>query len=228
MAFLSGVARHPEIAATLARRGYTDEEHRRGWDLLNEAGGRNLPIHPPTPTPNHVQDALAVLDQWDEPNFRLAKKALVRAFPLQHDLLFDQLQPATGLPAVLAIQTFLDRLDELEASPLREDTREQDHAALRLLATRGIDPATRQRLRALTAVARSIPLAPDPLQAEQRAQRDRLLNQALTDLHAWWDEWAEIARQDITRRSYLIALGLASRNRRPADPKPAPDDPNDD
>jgi len=54
------------------------------------------------------------------------------------------------------------------------------------------------------------------------------LNEALEEhvaaLRAWYEEWSEIARATVTRRDYLIRLGLAKRksnNEQPAPNAPA-------
>ena len=72
-------------------------------------------------------------------------------------------------------------------------------------------PATGESAEAEAPVADETTEAPDPL------------HEALLELHGWYQEWAETARAEITRRDYLIRLGLAQR--RTKTPKPPNDEP---
>ncbi|MBI5479471.1 MAG: hypothetical protein HY906_11475 [Deltaproteobacteria bacterium] len=110
--------------------------------------------------------------------------------------------------------TFLARLKTLEAGtdPSRAASREADKKAVELLEKRGITRAMRAHLGQLveTALGPTPPLAampgPDP------ARQDKLIALKLA-----FDEWATAARTVITKRSYLIRLGLASRRAPKAD-----------
>jgi len=217
---LAAIARYPEIAATLGARGYTREEHALGWALIAQAGGKDLVVLEGGVTPNAVREAITTLDHWDEPNFRLASKALLRRHPAQHAFVFQDLKPATGLGAVIAVQTFLERLTALESSPDRETTRPADLAALATLAARGIDANERTRLGELVTQAKSIPAVASATAEEASAARAEQLKAALVELHYWWDDWAEVARQSITKRIYLRALGLVTASSSPSHPTP--------
>jgi hypothetical protein len=209
---LNAASTNAQIFATLATRGYSDVEHERGWNLLLAATGYRIP-RPPVLEQPKSRAAIAELDAWDEPNFRVARAALQIDFPEQHDFIFDNLEPATGAGAVVSITTFLDRLDALESGKGRKATHKQDHAALAKLAARGITSDERKRLRGLLAIALVAPDAPAetpppaPLTTPQRRE-------ALRALWGWMNEWSEVAKAVIKRRDHLINMGLAKRKSR--------------
>ncbi|MFO0577794.1 MAG: hypothetical protein U1A78_27625 [Polyangia bacterium] len=227
--FLGGVGTSVLIRGALAKVGYTDKDHQEGWSLLHRASGYDSPATDPE-VDRAAADAIAELDAWDEPNFRLARAALERRFPEQAGFLFAGLEPAAGAAAVLSVRTFLDRLDALEGKAKGRDhkdgaRKQADAAAVALLSGRRITGEERARLRRLVAVAEK-GAAPDAQQeklaAASEAQAEARL-QALVDLRAWYDEWAETARVIIKRRDQLIRLGLARRRSAEDGPEPEPE-----
>ncbi len=67
------------------------------------------------------------LTTWGTRYFTLADASLRHAFPAQHAYLFQGgLKMQQGNGGVLAVSTFLDRLDGLVADPARKDTRGED------------------------------------------------------------------------------------------------------
>lgn len=216
--FLRGAGTSPVIRAALATRGYTQQEHDLGWDLVQRCAGQRKasPSIAPDGDPM-VLEAIAKLDAWDEPNFEWIEAALDRFHPAVSAYLFDGLSARQGAEAVLAVNTFLVRIDALRSGRTGEDreaTRETDHAALRLLAQRGLTDEVLDELAALVRIAmkgtQQSPPPPDAQAAESRAESD----QALVDLYFWITDWSAQARVVITRRDYLIRLGLASRKPR--------------
>lgn len=210
--FLGAVSTNRAIRAVLAKRGYTQTDHDRGWQLTLKASGYRRPVPVVLDTPAS-RDAIAAIDAWDEPNFRVARAALAGDFPEQNAFVFQDLTPQTGVAAVASVTTFLDRLDALENGKDRKDTRKADHAALAKLASRGIDPAERARLRTLLDTARG-PSAEAPADAEPAvdpAADDQEQREAKLALWRWYVEWREVARADIKRKDHLIQLGMAER-----------------
>lgn len=209
--FVGAASTSRPIRALLASRGYTQAVHQRGWELtLSAAGYRGEPIALDSP---EARKAIVMIDEWDEPTFKIAGAALAGDFPDQYDFVFDNLEPQTGVAAVVSVTTFLNRLDALQAgSPARAATHSVDLAALEKLATRGITAAERQRMRDLLETARG-PSAAEPAAAAVPADL-AALKQARLDLYRWYAEWREIAKALIKRRDYLVALGLASRKPR--------------
>jgi hypothetical protein len=215
--FLSGVGTSSGIRTILASRGYSEAEHQQGWKLLHLATGYETPISPPRQN-QAASQAIAEIDAWDEPNFRLARAALARRFPKQAEFLFQDLAAATGAAALLSVRTLLERLDMLDGKRAGRDHKNKadkkaDEEAVALLATRGITTAERARLRKLLDTAES-GAQPDPdaeKAAKEAAVQAARREEALLDLRGWFDEWSEVARVVITRRDYLIRLGLAKR-----------------
>ena len=229
LAFLAGIGTSASLRTLLASYGYTAAEHQEGWKLLHAATGYEAPPATP-PEDRAAADALAAIDAWDEPTFRLARASLSRRFPEQAAFVFAELAPQSGAGALLSVRTFLDRLDVLEGRlPGRAKKgapQKADLEALRVLGERGITAEERARLRKLLATAESgSPPAADAKKAaaEARAQDGRQ-EAALVALRAWFDEWAEVARVVVTRRDYLIRLGLAQRRSpsRGEEPGPGP------
>ena len=209
--FLGAISTNAYIRAILTKRGYTEVIHNNGWSLLLRASGYRRPTGTVRSAPEATA-AIATIDAWDEPNFRVARATFAVEFPDQLAFVFQDLDPQTGAGAVVSVTTFLDRLDELESGKDRKATRKVDQAALVRLAERGIDESERKRLRALLAVALSSPpsddgapsVIPDPKGASE-------LRDAKVALYNFFAEWSEIARADIKRRDYLIQLGMANR-----------------
>jgi hypothetical protein len=211
---LGAISSNGHIWTALTRRGYSEATHEQGWSLVLKASGYRRPLAEVLARPEAAA-AIASLDVWDEPNFRVARAALV-TMPEQRDFLFQDLEAQTGAAAVASVATFLDRLDELENSKERKATRKADQAALDRLAERGIHKEERARLRQLLATATASPDAADlapkgPADAAKDASKAAEQREAKIALWAFWTEWSEIAKTDIKRRDYLIHLGLAKR-----------------
>lgn len=196
--FLLAVAKYPVIFTTLARKGYTQEEHDYAWGLLTKLGRAGRPVQPDLGPSVSVQDAIAELDAYDEPNFDMIYKILSRHHRTVRDEIFRDLEPQQGSAAVGSVNTLLDRLDMVE-----KDTRAEAKSAMKLLAIRGYDKAERKRLRDLVKVAQTVTHAPEALTDTER-------DETLLELYGWFNEWSTIARRTVTQRQYLIALGLAN------------------
>jgi len=207
--FLSGISRNPIIRQHLEGYGYTDAVHEQGWMLLNATGGRARPLGQVTAaSPVDVPGAQAELGAWGTRYFAVANASLRHTFPAQHAYLFQgDLKMQQGNGGVLAVSTFLDRLDGLVADPTREDTRGEDEAALLRLEARSITAPVRARAAELIATIQAgaqTPAAPEA----PRAAFDH--SAAKVALYKWFDEWSSIAHVAITRRDLLIRVGLAS------------------
>ncbi len=204
--FLGAAGTNPAINGVLAKRGYTREVNDQGWQLLFTACGYR-PLSQPALVKAEAVDAIAELDAWDEPNFKVARAALQGEFAAQFEHVFTGLEPGERAASVLAVRTFLDRLDQLESGAGREATRQADLAALAKLAGRGITPAVRTHLRTrvVAATVATEPAAPPNVESPAGSR------EAKVALRKWFEEWSEIAKADIKRRDYLVSLGLAKR-----------------
>lgn len=211
--FFGAVSSNAYIRATLDGRGYSEAIHERGWELVLKASGFRRAASAALARPEAAA-AIAELDAWDEPNFRVARAALLE-MPDQLEYVFDGLEPQKGVAAVASITTFLDRLDALQGSKERKATRIVDQAALDKLAERRIGPNERTRLRGLLAIATA---SPDPGVAAagksdpaKEAAKKAEQREAKIALWMLLTEWSENAKADIQRRDHLIQLGIAKR-----------------
>jgi hypothetical protein len=188
------------IRAALAGRGFTEEEMARGWTLVHKVC--NYTTGPAAPSIDAaVRDAQAELDAWDEPNLAIIAAIMADIHPDLHDAMMENLEPAKGPRSVLVTETVLDRWDRLEQSG---DVKKRDVMAT--MAASGYTPEERRRLREVVKVAKSGARPPEPA-----ADPDEVHLQDLTALYRWHHKWSAIARLVITRRDYLIRLGLANR-----------------
>lgn len=210
LTFLRGIGTSASIRSAMAAAGYTAADHEEGWKLLFKASGYPPPAA--TPDDNAVADAIREIDAWDEGGFRRARAALHRLHPVQEAFVFENLEPSSGMQALVGVATFLDRLDALEDGAARKATRKADHAALATLAARGIDGALRKRLRDLLEVAHSCPPVVKPAD-DAITEADKRTAQ-LAALRAWFEDWSETARAVIVRRDQRIRIGLAKRKPR--------------
>jgi hypothetical protein len=221
--FLGAVARSSSIRTALATKGYRDEDQQEGWTLLHKDAGF---ANPKPVTQSAASKALAELDAWDEPNFRIIRATLQRRYPALVDFVFaNDLVASSGNGALLAVRTLLNRLQALRSAPERKATRKQDHAALAVLAGKGLTEEELARIQSLVEVAtQAAPVTETALSVQERAEwrANRLA------LHGWYLEWSETARAVIKRRNELIALGLATRRVKPKPPEEEADSENSD
>ncbi len=209
--FLGGISRSRAIWRILVERaGYTQAIHSEGWSKYLAVMGYRPPASDPPPDPTVQQEAIAQLDSWDAPAFERADAALSRNYPAQRELVFRGLTPAKGAAAVASVQTFLTRVDEL-----RQGSKE-DKAAAQLLAQRRIlDRGTEDQLRNWIEAARQGSSDVDAGRDEQPEEEDDDLQAKAIELHDFLTDWRTQARNVISRRDYLIRLGLASLRRNP-------------
>ena len=216
VAFLRGVGTKSAIAGILATRGYNDDEHTRGWLLLQHASGYTGARLKSTGTSEAARKAMVELDQWDESGFRISRAALKTDYPAQCEFVFDGLAASQGPQSVVGVELYLNRLDALENSKDRTKTREEDHKALAKLSRRGVTAVERKRLRGLVVTAITLGQGV-PEEPAGGSAADAAHHAALVELRAWYEEWADVAHSVIRRRDYLILLGLAQRKPHEAD-----------
>lgn len=218
LTFLRGITKYPQIQDLLALSGYTPDEHLKGWNLTLAVIGAPTAAKSRAPVTTPAMQAMMTIDAWDEKAFALIDAALEGSFPEQHAFVFaGGLGASVGVASVVGVQTMLERLSSLETGKDRpKASQSEDQAALARLAERGISKAERDRLAGLLQQAKSLEPATTP--ADDSAQQA-----ALHALYLWHREWSKVARVEITKRVYLIALGLAKRKsaKKPA-PAPAP------
>jgi hypothetical protein len=204
--FLMGL-RDAGVAHALKGRGFTEDDRRQGYRLLEAQTEGSLDA--PAPAPSNRTELLARLDAWENEWYPIAFASLRSRFPAVHEHVFRNLGQTSGLELVIYVDRFVSRLDQLEASGVDGAT-----DALALLAQRGLTAAVIADGRArLDALVGPLP-APEPESAptpEELARRDAAL----------WDyylEWSAIARVAIKEPRLLRKLGFGTRGRpkRPA------------
>jgi len=206
LGFLSGVSRNLEVRRALAAYGYTDAVHQEGWELLGATGGSRPIALAGAPSPTNVTDAITELGGWSVRNFKVTDASLRHAHTAQHAYVFSgELKAQQGGGAVVAVGTFLLRLDGLERDPERAATRDDDRAALERLGARGLTEEERARVQRLVDTVQQGTTVP-----AETPRAAVAADTARAALYRWFDEWSEIAHVAITRRDLLIRLGLAS------------------
>lgn len=206
LSFLRAVGTVPAIRAQLAAVGYDGGEHQRGWSLLHTVAGYD----PGPAAPENDDDVIAAvnsLDAVDEWLDRLITATLKHRAPEVLARLTDGISPGRGGESVLYVRMVLTRLDALAKSP--------EKSVLTLLAKRGITPAKRAELAALVKTAERFGEAAPVAAVNEKHVAN------LRALRAWYEEWSELARAQVSRKDYLQRLGLA-RRKRTAPTKPAP------
>jgi hypothetical protein len=198
--FLFAVGRGPTILNALRKVGYTQKLHQEGWALVNAASRKDIDE---SATDRRVDDALQLLDDWDESGIAITRAALTQ-FPEIRDRVLQGIQPIAGPGAALNVEAMLSRLEDEKDSA-------RGKAALKRLAESGIDAAAREELGRLVAIAKGSKSFDKAIATEEEDDR------ALLALRDWYYEWSEIARQVVKRREHLIRLGLAER--RAGEPK---------
>jgi hypothetical protein len=208
--FFKTVSRNPVVRAALIARGLTDEELGRGWQLYSELlGFGQKTAARATTQQTAAAQAINELDAWDAPTFGAARAVLDARYPEVSAFLFENLEATVGVTAVVGVERFLDRIDQLREGKAGNVSVEQAKAAIELLATRKIvEPAREAELRKLIQTARLgarsdevvLPTEVDPHRGELAATYIQ-----------WLHEWREVARVAIARRDYRISLGLAQR-----------------
>lgn len=210
--FIHGITSHPGVWIQLSEKGMRSEHLDEGRNLLSAC--LMLPkvtkeIEEASADTREQRHALAVLDEWDEPNFHAFRATLRRHHPSAAEYLFDALHASSGLRAVLGIQRFLNRVSALESGsdPNRKDTIAEDKEAVEHLASRGLTRKERDHLAKLLEVAlgkgREARLPVDTSESDQ-ARATQLM-----ELRSWYDEWSSFALAHVRKRSHLAALGLA-------------------
>lgn len=208
ISFLRALGTVPVLRKGLEARGYSPDEHQRGWALLQAASGYDADGEGEVAASQvdpEVRDAIAEIDAWDEDGFRIVRAALGRLHPEQAKTVLAGLAPSTGAAAILGVETLLDRLDTLAKSK-----HPADRAAIATLEVRGLTDAERKRLRALVKVAKEGTSRNDT-PSEETVQMADDRQRILVELRAWYEDWSEMARVTFKRRDHLLRLGLAQR-----------------
>jgi hypothetical protein len=198
---IQGIGSSLLVRALLLPHGFTRADLEEGWSLLRDACG--VSDAETEVDPAAAAEAVRTVDEWDERGFTIVRATISHRYPQQASFLLAGLDAAEGSAAAVGVASLLDRLDALESDPRREETRDDDLAALSLLAQRGLDQAERDRLRAhIDTVRRALGSSDGSTRTEEGNQLARL-----TRLRAWYDEWVAVCRVAL-RSELLKRVGL--------------------
>ncbi|HEY1959999.1 MAG TPA: hypothetical protein VGH28_30530 [Polyangiaceae bacterium] len=214
--FLRAVGTDATIMDSLKQTGFDEAAQKQGWSLVLTAYSATSGPVAAGVNDTPLSEAIDKVVAWQSAMFLRAHAALHRFHEEQDAFVFANLETGDGIAAVPAVATFLDRLDALDSSPERKATRKADHAALDLIAQRGITKDERKQMGALVEWIESTAAA--PLTTHTQSPRDA----ALTAVYEWVQDWTDCARTVITRRDQLIRLGIGKRRSRKADAQPTP------
>ncbi len=214
--FLRAVGTDANVMQALEQTGFDKAAQKQGWTLVLSAyAASNGPIAAGVnDTP--LSEAIDKVVAWQGSMFVRAHAALRRFHEEQDAFVFANLETGGGIAAVPAVATFLNRLDALESSAERKATRKANHAALELLAQRGVTTAQRKEMRALVKWIEST--SAEPLTTHLQSPRDT----ALAAVYEWVQDWSDCARTVVTRRDQLIRLGIGKRRARKGAGPPPP------
>jgi hypothetical protein len=210
--FLKTIARNPVVRGSLLARGLTDEELERGWRLYSALIGFNVQGEARSATrETNAAQAMNHVDAWDAPAYMAAHAVLDTRYPEVSAFLFNNLEASTGVEAVVGVEHFLDRVDQLRAGTAPTIDPDQGRTAVQLLATRKIiDEQREEELRNLIATTRR---GARPDEVIEAPTLDPNRQKVATEFIEWINEWREVARLAISRRAFRISLGLARRRR---------------
>jgi hypothetical protein len=199
--FLHAAGSHPEIRELLARGGYGAEAHAEGMALLTRVCAYHAaPIR--LEDDERVREAEAALRDWVRLHVPRLRAAVERLCPDALSVFDEPL--AHDASATLFVSALLDRL------AAREDRNRSD-AVFSVLDRRGFTPSERTRLVELAARVRNLPVT-----NAAEGDSERAPSTDLVALHDWLEDWSTTAKAFITRRDFLIRLGLVRRvNRAP-------------
>lgn len=218
--FLRGLAHNAQIRAALAVQGYDDADHQEGWNLFHDVNGYSPGKAPVLDRTAGL--AMAELDRLDADLIDKIDATLGHRFPVQRDTLLAGLGAGEKAVAVANVKTILERLATLSASNDPHDT-----AANQRLAKVKLDQGERNRLAELVKNAEGFE-AQSGAGIDNDTTRWTRLEPAHLALWGWYDEWSRAANRAITRRDWLVTLGLAKRRDTRADSPESPigDTPN--
>jgi len=212
MAIMLRGMQQPAIQLLLAARGLDAAEYEEGWAHFEKAMGRSLKTIQGASKKNQFNELVSDLDRWENSQFDVADACLKHRFPAVHAELFENLTKMSGPEVLVSVGTFVSRYDALTAR-----TDDTSKGAVALLAKRGINADSVAGVRALLTRARSMPdVGTAATDAEQLARMEEAVNQ----MWAWYQEWAQTARVAIPSKRMRIHLGISSPNpNKPEEPE---------
>lgn len=215
--FLRAIGTKAGIRRQMAALGYNDDQHDQGWRMYLTLCGYRAPNdrqNTIVPEDQATRDIINKIDNWDEPYFARAHAALNHYFPQQEAYLFQNLTAQKGIAAIGSVKTFLDRVKIMRegTDSKRAQYRDQDREAVKLLEQRQIISAESEKYLydLIGRVQKFVEVKATAITNED-ADYHQHLQETAVQFKYWLDDWRATARAGITRRDYLISLGLATR-----------------
>jgi hypothetical protein len=183
--FMLGL-RHPRVVVALRRGGYTEAIHREGQALLARVLAGRFDVGS-LPGPS----VLALLDEWENAWYPLAKHVLKLRFPEHHEKVFLNMNPSEGAALIGYMPELVERLEALPP-----EVRER-------LAERGLTDDVLARAHELIGMLTEF----EPAEPQIDREADEA---AVAALWLWYTDWSFTARREIRDRRLLRALGFRS------------------
>src|SRR5690606_11918029 len=176
--FLVGV-RHPKVSHWLKAFGFDDEALQHGWKMLAAVTRvRVVESTSGAPDPRLIR----LMDEFENLWFPVVKVTLSTRYPDVHDALFTKLSQSKGTDVAVTVQTFLERLGQMEQG--EGIFAENGPAARVLLAERGLTEAVVEDIQAVVNRLQLVSTI-----VEQTTTKEDLLR-AEADLWNWYLEWS--------------------------------------
>jgi hypothetical protein len=190
--------RHERITRALRRHGFREKDRLEGHRLLRALTDGVLAEEEVSPS---APDAslLHRLDEWENQWYPIIEASLRYRFPEAHAFLFRNLRQTAGPELIVGLGTLLSRLDELASEAPR------GKEARALLVERGLTDRVLDIARAALSEVDE-----DPPVVTTHGISDEALKEREDAMWHWYLEWSTIARQSITDRRLLRALGFLS------------------
>lgn len=194
---LSGL-RNQKVLGLAKSRGFSQVDLDEGWKLFRTAIDVQVDrVAEPTAVDPTLVDRL---DAWENRWYQTISATLERHHPALHAKVFANLPRTGGLELFATVPVLLRRLKELESGALGPHGKE----ARDLLTRRGLVPAVISEATKLLEQSGM----PEPTM-QQPAPFDPAAAQAAEDaMWAWYREWSQILRVEITDGRVLRELGL--------------------
>lgn len=195
---LSGL-RDKRVLGLLRSRGFTQKDLEEGWKLFRAAIDvqvERVPAREPVDP-----SLLDYLDQWENRWYPTIQASLERHYPDLCEKVFANLPRTSGLELLATVPVLLRRVKDLETGVLGESGKQ----ARELLLRRGFTPLVITAATQLLEQAGTV--APEATPHETMNSEDSAA--AEDAVWAWYREWSQILRVEITDGRLLRELGLA-------------------
>lgn len=210
--FLDAIQSNLAIRRAMTDSGYSQDDHDLGRRLINELSAMRRDLQSTTADSAALKTRVATtaLAQWQATGFVLVRSALRHNDPDVEQFVFDDgLVAGSGPDAIFMMQRFLSRLASLKNGADRKATRKTDHAALAMLAKRGVNDEVLGHLRDLVdAATKDVRIEEFPAEVNEDGRQELLLA-----IYKWWQDWSDVARVVVTSRHDRIKLGIAHRRK---------------